>query len=207
MSKLDSMMEQSEGIRKQMDEYGFLVFPEVDRREDGTIGSQYPCWYHQNQLENDLEDLHDSERQLASGAVPSNRRMQFNADIVQQRTRLAKIKDSIPRPDGPQKDKIAKLHKELQTLIRENMPPEDDMLTGDADAHMEARLMTTPMIGASNDAIRWLLACGTNPETITEDKKVTRNALIKGWKIAARILDLNTNSKALYTKRSRRAAR
>jgi hypothetical protein len=175
-------------------EENMKIFGEVDKDRDGKVKSDYPAWYfetHQEELE---ESVRQKERQLAADLIPDSEKGIMKSRLKQEKERLDKIRASKPELKDTEKDDVAKVTKEIGNSIASSMFTGSDMKRGTADAHEEARRISSPVIEVKSEKQAELVKmCGIN----IKDGKITRGEAEKVWKIARRMLGEQANTEIL----------
>jgi len=168
-------------------------FGAVDRKgkqEDGIIASQYPGWYHDQQVDEMKESVESQKRALKRDAVPPEEVPYVKNRIKIEEQRHREIVDSKPSLDGKGEDFISNLNKNLGEKIRELMFTRCEMKLGLADAHEEARRMKTPCISVSPVvAASFGVPCTAG--------KVTRDGATKIWQMTQKLQGGSTNPELL----------
>jgi hypothetical protein len=174
-------------------------FGEVDLHpQTKKISSQYPAWYAERPMEELKERIDGMERALDRDEVPRDRLAEYKDDLRKQKERYDAIRLSVPKLSGTDKDRIAKIRSEMGEEIKSGYFTRDSMVKGTADAHKEAERMVKPMIDVKPEYGDILKACNVK---IT-DGKVTRDGMVKAWKIVGKLLnrhggDEDTNPEVL----------
>lgn len=174
-------------------------FGAIDRKgkkEDGVISSEYPAWYFTNQIKNLKESIERKRRSLKRGDVDPSQKPYIQAELQQEELKLSEIMEKgMPKIDDKDKDSLHKIYKELEGRIQDSMFSRDEMMKGLADAHEEARRMTTSCIDVkgAHGSISMFKNVGITPR----DGKVSRNQASRMYKIIGRYLGENTNVEAL----------
>ena len=172
------------------------IFGEVDRNRDGKIKSDYPAWYFESQRDELEESVRHRKHQLDNDLVPLSERGIQRERLKQEEERLEKIINSKPDIQGkPAEDVIAEAVSEIGAKISKAMFSRSDMQRGTADAHEEAKRISTPIIEVKSDKEAELYkACGIK---ISDNGRVDRSQAEKVWKIGRKILGESTNTEIL----------
>lgn len=179
-----------------MNEFGFEIFGELDKGQDGSIGSEIPCWYMDKHAEEEERLVHNEEIQLARGGVHPSQQHDVERRVKEYRQRVNAIKESRPKLDGAQTDALAKIHKELSSAISRAMHTKKETTQKYADLpHEEAKRIDSPVIAVSKPVQRFVILC--NGRIV--DGHISRRDAERAWKFAARLLEdpKGTNTEAL----------
>lgn len=179
-----------------VEEFGFEVFGVLDKKQDGIIGSEFPCWYLDNHIEEEERLIHNEEVQLARGGVHAAQRFDVEQRVRTERARLDAIKEARPKLTAEQVDKLGKVHRELGSDIKAAMPTQQDLDRGYADiAHEEVKRLDSQVVPVTKLAQRFIILCNG----FVDNGKVNRIHAEKAWKIAGKILEdgKGTNTEAL----------
>lgn len=174
-------------------------FGEVDiHPTKKVISSEYPAWYQERQLEQLEEEVAQRERQLDRGEITPDKLGEFREALSKRRETRDKIKSSIPKLTGAEKDNLAKVRKEMENIIREGYFTRSQMVKGTVDAHKEAMRMIKPMVEVKPEFAGILEGCNIK----SKDGKVSRDEIVKAWKITGKLLnyyggDEETNAEVL----------
>ena len=82
------------------------------------------------------------------------------------------------------KKKVEKAEKDMEDIIKRTLFTDTEMKKGIADAHEEARRMVEKCIPVSDEIANVLSGC--NVRINPDNKYVSRNELVKGWKTTRR---------------------
>lgn len=154
--------------------------PKIDKitgESSNEIGSSYPCYMHEPQIEKLKESISEKEVALDSGAVHPVEVEATKRRLQQERVKLAQIEDSKPRITPEMYKKIST---ELDTLggeISSAMFTEIDMQKGHADPQQEASRMRNACVPVDRE-----LAMRCNIR-VDDRGKATRSEAEKMWKI------------------------
>ena len=176
--------------------FGFEVYGSLDKRQDGVIGSEYPCWYLQNLSEEDERSVHNQEIQLKRGGFPDSRRIEIDQEVARDRAKLDAIKESKPKLSDVQIDKVGEVHRELGKDITSAMPARETLKSGiNFDPHEESLVLSDQVIPVTKIVQRFVILCNGR----VKDQMVSRTDAEKAWKIAGRLLEhgKGTNSEVL----------
>jgi hypothetical protein len=171
-------------------------FGAADRQgktETGVIRSEYPAWYHTQRIEDLEERINRARRELERGVSTPNI-AELRAQVERDEQILSTILESKPVLSDKDKDKLAKIYKELGDQISDSMFTYTDMMKGLANAHEEYRRNSKPCINADG-MVQVLRECGVNIEP--GQKMVTRNQATRAWKIIGGALGEQTNVEGL----------
>jgi hypothetical protein len=171
---------------KNMSEIKF--FGEVDvHPTKKVVMSEYPAWYMQKPMENLREEYERKERELERGVVPQDKIFSHKEDIEKLKEKYEKIVASIPKLSGEEKDKMSKARKEMSKIIQSGYYKRSDMIKGTVDAHREAERMVKPMVEVKPEYAEYLQAANVP----IRDGKVTRDGLVKAWKLCGRLINIH----------------
>ena len=170
------------------------IFGEVDRTKEGKIKSEMPSWYFDQQKE-ELEDgIKHKERMLEEELVPASERNVMKQSLKKEKEKLENINASRPQLKGPELDEVIKITKEIGSEIASSLFTHSDMEKGTADAHEEARRISTPVIKIATDKqAEFAKECGIT----IKDGKITRKDAEKMWKIGRRLQGEISNTEML----------
>ena len=152
-----------------------------------TISSEYPAWYFTRAYDGLCEDVARLERTLARGDVPTDKIAQIKDRLEKTKERRDKIQESIPKLEGKDIDEMAKARKTMSSIIKDGYFTRSSMMKGTADAHKEAERMIKPKVDVKPEFIEYLKAANVP----IVDGKVTRDGLVKAWKITGKLLNLH----------------
>jgi len=161
-------------------------FGEVDLNpKKGTISSEYPAWYFDRPLDELYEEVGKMERAIARGNIPADKLVETREKLAQVKERYEKIMASIPQVSDVERDKLAKIRREMGKSISEGLFTRTQMMKGLVDAHREAERMTKPMIEVKPEMHSLLQACNVK----IVNGKVTRDGMSKAWKMIGKLLN------------------
>ena len=168
-------------------------YGKADRNKDGKIKSDYPSWYHRQQVEDLEEGIRYKERQLEEDIIPDSEKPLMRSRLKQEKEVLDRIQESKADVKGCE-DAISKGVDELGKGIKEAMFSRTQMTKGLADAHEEATRISEPCISVkSKEAAEMCEAVGVK----IRDGKITRGDAEKIWKIGRRALGEMSNTESL----------
>jgi len=168
-------------------------FGEADLNRDGKIKSDYPSWYHRQQMEDLDEGIRQKERALEEDLIPDSEKPLMRSRLKQERTLSAKVNDSMAEIKGFE-EIISKGSDELGKDIKEAMFSRSQMDKGVADPHEEARRISEPVIKVKSKEVAEL--CEAAGIKIREGR-ITRGEAEKIWKISRRSLGEISNVESL----------
>jgi hypothetical protein len=185
-----------------VEEFGFEIYGSLDKKQDGTIGSELPCWYMDKHQEEEERLVGNEEVQLQRGGVHPSQRFEVEQRVRAERQRLDAIKESKPVLDARQVDMVAKVYRELSTAISRAMPTRKDLASGFSDiAHEEAVRIDTPCVPVTKETQRFIILCNgaVSFEGDGTNGKVSRLHAEKAWKFAGKLIgdSKGTNTEAL----------
>lgn len=172
----------------------FKIYGDVDRTKEGKLKSDYPSWMFPQQKEELEESVRHKEYQLDNDLIPPTEKNFAREGLQREKKRLDEINESTPRFSDVERDQICKVWKSLGKKIGELMFRRSDMEKGLADAHQEAKRISEPCVVLDELEISFIRSCEIG---ISSNAKVSRGGAEKAWKIAARILDENSNTEIL----------
>ena len=172
------------------------LYGEVDRNKKGLVASEWPAFYNRNHVEDLEETVREMKIRLDMGMVPNDSIPEHKQNILDLEGKLGKIKDSFPNLSEPERESLAKVRKWLGVQITNWMFSKDDMMTGDADPHEEARRMSEPLIKIENQEISDVLKM-CNVDNFWGKGMITRSQAEKAWKLASKVLGEPTNTETL----------
>jgi hypothetical protein len=141
-------------------------------------------------IEEIQEELTMTEHAIKSGRLSGDQMATARDRVERYRDKLEKIEASRPQLD---KDKVAKVWKDLGKGISNQMYTRDQMQKGIAPAEGEAKRMSQPCVAITPDIEPYAKAANVP----VVDGKVSRNGAEKIWKICGRYLGELTNSESL----------
>jgi len=161
-------------------------FGEVDLHPTKKfISSEYPAWYFDRPLANLEEDIRKLEKTLERKDVPADKLIAIRERLTSLKDRYVGIMEFVPRLSGDEVDKLAKTRKEMAKIIQSGLYPRSQMQKGTVDAHKEVERMISPKIAVRPEFAELIQACNVK---IT-DGKITRDGLIKAWKMTGKLLN------------------
>jgi hypothetical protein len=176
----------------------FKLFGDIDRRHlkhDERISSDIPAWAMRNQTEEMKESIDSKKRMLDMGLIAGSEAGNYKEILKREEDRYNKIMSSRPNIEGKDRDDLAAAHKELGTKIKESMFSRDDMESGKADAHAEARRMKGPTIRLKSDAeVNLAESCGVQ---VDGNGMVCRDDANRMFRVAGSYLETKSNPEDL----------
>ena len=166
---------------------GIKFFGEIDLSRKNTPVSQYPAWYFDQPLDRLQEDISALHRQIERGDAPQDKMPEIKARLGQLEERYEKIRESIPKLSELDKDKISKARKAMAAHIRDGYFSRSQMDKGTVDAFKEVERMRTPKVEVKPEFAEFLGPCNVK----VQDGKVSRDGLVKAWKILGKALNRN----------------
>ena len=179
-----------------VEDFGFEVFGTLDKRQDGLIGSEYPCWYLTHHIEEEERLIHNEEIQLKRGGVHESQRFEVERRVGEERAKLEAIKEAKPKLSDIQLDKVGEVHRELGGDIASAMPGRETLKSGiNFDPHAELIVLSDQVVPVTKIVQRFIILCNGR----VKDGMVSRTDAEKAWKIAGRLLEYGkgTNSELL----------
>ena len=174
-------------------------FGEVDiHPTKKMIMSEMPAWTMNKHFEQLGEEVARMERTLEKGGIPHDRLGDFKDQLRTKKEKYEQIANSIPKVSDADRDRLAKVRKEMAKTIQSGYYKRSDMIKGTVDARREAERMIRPMIEVKPEFAELL----KNANVPITDGKCTRDGLVKGWKLIGHLLnryggDEDTNAETL----------
>lgn len=172
------------------------LYGDVDRNQKGEVSSEWPAWYNRNHIEDIEENVREMKIRLERGLVPNDSVPDHKQAILDLENKLLKIKDSFPNLGEEERDRLAKVRKWLGVNITMWQFSKDDMMTGEADPHEEARRRSEPIIKIENQEIADVLK-SCNIDNFHGKGMITRDQAEKAWKLASKQLGEPSNTELL----------
>jgi hypothetical protein len=170
------------------------VFGDVDRTDKGKIKSEFPAWYYPQQIDELKESIRHKERLIEQDMVPASEKQITKSRLAQEKERLTKIEEHMPKLTATEQDSVHKMTKELGNKIGISMFSRSEMERGTADAHEEARRMSEPCIEIKTEAeVELAKECNIS----IKNGKVSRDEASKMWKLSRRMLGEMSNVEIL----------
>jgi len=160
-------------------------YGEADLNRDGNIKSDYPSWYHRQQVEDLDEGIKQKERALEEDLIPDSEKPLMRTRLKQDRILSSKIESSRADVKGFE-EMIKKGSDELGKDIKEAMFSKSQMDKGLADPHEEARRISEPVIKVVSKEVAEL--CEAAGIKMKDGNRITRGEAEKIWKISKRSL-------------------
>jgi hypothetical protein len=164
------------------------------------IHSEYPAWYFDRPFEQLGEEVGRMERLLERGGVPPDKMADFREQFTKKKDQLQRIQESIPKLSGEDKTRLAKARKDMAAEIRAGYYTRTQMVKGLVDIHKEAERMVKPMVEVKPEFVEILKGCNIK----VENGKVSRDNLVKAWKIAGKLLNRHGESEETNAETLRR---
>lgn len=173
------------------------IFPAMDRQNkkpDGKICSEYPCWYLKSQIAAELEDIRmekDNYKRFKEDYGPV-KRVKLLKILKLREDRLKDIMNSKPTLSDKQKDALWKEYNRLGEQIKNSLFDRSSMQLGNVRVAEEARRCTSPIIDVDgrNELFEAL-------NIKIEKGMISRNGAIKAWKIIGALLDEDRDAENL----------
>ena len=187
-------MKKEKDMRSQgIDDIRF--FSDVDMKFDrknktGTLNASYPSWYFGIQLEEQKEELVQRKRELASNNEVELILPEYREHTRQLEERIKEVEESRPKLNGVQRQYLARSVKQLETNIRESMFCYDDMHTGEASPHEEAKRQSESCIPIDKKLASLFFV---KPK----GGKVGRDDAVRIGQIVNKALDMDSNMEKL----------
>ena len=185
--------------------FGFRIYPEVDiRTSDGVIINEMPSWYKESLTLEEEKEVSTYRSQLDTGQIHPAQVNRVRAEVNEREARIDAVRGGRPELTDKQVDGVKKIYDELSADIKRSLFTYSDMQRGTAPAHEEAQRMQDKVLKISHrPSALWVkAACGNEK---VEDRDGTfwssRNSMVKGWKIAGKLLGKPTNEETLRKQR------
>lgn len=169
-------------------------FSKIDRNKDGHVASDLPSWMMQAQLKDLQEEVAVTERMIERGQFELDQVPYVKAELRKKRERLEAILKSKPKIAAKDKDRLSEAAKELESEIKSSNFNYSDMMTGDADAHEEARRLSEDCIKVPGDLAEMC-------DIPLRDGKTNRSQAIRAWRIARGYLGESADPRTLTPKK------
>jgi hypothetical protein len=172
-------------------------YGKIDRNKAGKISSSIPAWAMTTHKENMREEIAARRRKLERGEVPLDRVMEFKAEIEKDEAKFADIENSKPKLNPTEEKQVEDAYTLLGSAIANAKFSREDMRTGRADAHEEARRISQPCIRI-NSGIADI--CKNNNIRVTENKDgllVNRRDAELAYKLCGHYMGAETNTEWL----------
>lgn len=176
----------------EQEESKITFFSEVDYN-NGKIASEFPAWYQEHMKEELIEEVRRIKFQLDNDLIPKGSLQQANNRLKVASEKLDKIESSIPKFEGKQKDKIAKVCKTLGEEITRAMDSYTVQRKGLSDAHRESKRIVLKAINVTPEIAEMAEACNVR----IVDGKVSRKDCEKMWKIGRKAIGEISNTEYL----------
>lgn len=192
--KQETPMSEQAVTNKPVDASKVQFFSSVDiDARTGKVSSEFPAWFFTQQMENMDDEIRSIEYRLENGDVPAASIPYYKNQLRRLKDRRDKIEASKPKMSAMERDFVAKSVDTLGEKISESMFTREEEQRGFADAHEEARRMSTPCIKVDPG---FADAFGIK----TVKGLVSRNDAVKMWKIGRRSLGDDVNVEILRRK-------
>jgi hypothetical protein len=170
-------------------------FGKLDENRAGRRVSEYPAWYFDVHIEELKEAIARGKRSLNRGEVPPDQVAVVKAEIERDEQKMNEIEHYQPQLSVGEREKLMKLYKEeLCPMISASLFTRNQMQKGLAPAHEEAKRMVQPVIEVKSELLGELLVAAGGK---LENKKTSRNALAKVFKLVGKLLNEPTNIEVL----------
>lgn len=162
---------------------------------NGKVGSSYPCWMMDRQVEQLEEEVRRRKSWIDRGLIAREDQPSYLAQTREHEERLQSIKTSRPKMNVGQRNHLKKAVSELRAEVEGSMFTYDAMHLGHADPHREYKLNKTPSIKVDP----WL-AKAANIK-LDKDGKANRDEATKALKIGLRFQGVeNTHTESFRKK-------
>ena len=170
----------------------FQFFTEVDFNQHNNVSGMFPAYTNLTLIEDLKNDIYGAEVALNGQNISPDRRVSLSKSQAEKKERLHIIEESRPKID---ETKLKNIKKDVEGLIKDSLFTTTQMQKGLADAHEEARRMVEKRIPISNEVANLLMGC--NVKVDPDNKVVSRNDLVKGWKMIQKFYGENSNVEQL----------
>lgn len=167
-----------------------VFFNEIDLKKDGTLSSEYPCWFFDTHISEMQESIDSKERQLKLGLVHPEMIGRVQAEMERDQKRLDEIKASRPILSGGAKDFAYSEYKKIASQLSDSMPTRREDKNGFVNAHEEYKRLNTPHIKVDPKIAE---ACGIKGTK----GKLTAKQASRCYQIIGKALGENTNVERL----------
>jgi hypothetical protein len=171
-------------------------FGKCDRNSLGEVKSEFPFWMMPQHIDELKYSIENDERALSAGYTQPENRPSIEQRLRENKSKLKILEADMPVPDAGQIDLISRVIKIFEKDLRAAFHKEDDMKSGKADAHEEARRMSEFIIDLRNDTMLTKLAQEANVRI--ENGKLTRDGAVKVWKISKAFIGEPCRADVLY---------
>ena len=165
-------------------------FSEIDMDDHGNITSEMPVWYFDAQIEELREGIGRKERALERGFIIQEQIPLVKEELIKERAKLKRIKQSKPELKGANKDKAWRTYESLGKQIKDSMPTRKQAHDGLVNPHEELKRLKGKHVKIDTEIAK---ACGVN----VIHGKVTGDEANKCYQILGRALGENSNPEAL----------
>jgi len=170
----------------------FQFFTEADFNQHGNVNSMFPAYTNLTLIEDLRNEISSAEIALSMQNISPDRRASVEKDLEIKKERLELIESGKPKVD---ETKLKSIKKDIEGIIRDSMFSDSQMRKGLADAHEEARRMVEKRIPITSEVANLLSGC--NVKINPDNKVVSRNDLVKGWKTIQKYFGENANVEQL----------
>jgi len=126
-------------------------FSEVDMNQHGRPSSDFPAWYFDQHIAELNEDVRRIESNIDLDIYRGAHLLKMRKELAAKKSRLEAIQASKPKLQGADKDKVAKIARELGIQIGAAMFTREEKQRGLVDAHIEADRMVNPCIEVKSE--------------------------------------------------------
>jgi hypothetical protein len=162
---------------------------------NGRIGSEYPAWMQDSQIESMQEDISSMEREIGRGVVDRDQIDRMRAEVKRKKHKLERIINSKPDLRGGDIDKIHNITKNLKSEIQDYQFTKSQMDMGTVRAEDEADRMSVKAIPLDRVGIDPGMAKELNLHP--ENGKVTRTEMEQAYRILSRSIGERGSSEDL----------
>jgi hypothetical protein len=156
--------------------------------------SAYPGWYFGDTHADELHrEISRKEYLLENDLLPASQKLEMRESLKKEKERFDRIVESKPNLSGVDKDALARGREEIGREIKERMFTRDEMMTGRADAHKEARNLSEPCVKVEGIMADMAKEAGMH----IEGGMLNRADGERVWKIASKLLDAETDTESL----------
>jgi len=176
--------------KAQVNKDDIVFFNEIDLKKDGSISSEYPCWFFDVHIEEMKESIASKKRQLKLGLVHPEMVGRVQAEVENQEKRMKEIENSKPKLSGAAQDFAYGEYKKLCDQLSDSMPTRREDRQGFVRPHEELQRLNTPYVSVDP---KIAAACGIKGSK----GKITGKQAARCVQIIGKALGENTNIERL----------
>ena len=187
------------------DTFGFRLYPEVDiRASDGSVINDLPSWYSEYLTAEEELEVGKMRSDLDNNQIHPAQINRVRQEVREREAKIEAVKNGKPDLTDKQTDGVKKIYDELGTDIKRALFTYSDMQRGTAPAHEEASRMLDKVVKISHrPAALWVKATCGDAKVEERDGSFwsSRTSMVKGWKLAGKLLGKPTNEETLRKQR------